>query len=175
MQRRGPTTPTARRHAGGLGSSPVARRYWGNHCDFLLLRVLRCFSSPRWRPANAYGAAVLQTAGLSHSETSGSRAICAYPELIAAYRVLHRLSEPRHPPCALHYFLARHRDAVKASGEARTSGPRRPTRSAKSAPGPEGGLPLLRLSCLCQHVKDLTSRRPPRDTPEWWRITDSNR
>ena len=31
----------------GLGSSPVARRYWGNHRYFLLLRVLRCFSSPR--------------------------------------------------------------------------------------------------------------------------------
>ena len=31
----------------GLGSSPVARRYWGNHFCFLFLRVLRCFSSPR--------------------------------------------------------------------------------------------------------------------------------
>ena len=34
---------------------------------------------------------VLQTAGLSHSEISGSRVICTYPELIAAYHVLHRL------------------------------------------------------------------------------------
>ena len=32
----------------GLGCSPVARHYWGNHCCFLFLRVLRCFSSPRW-------------------------------------------------------------------------------------------------------------------------------
>ncbi len=31
--------------------------------------------------------------------------ICTYPELIAAYHVLHRLCEPRHPPCALSYFL----------------------------------------------------------------------
>ena len=31
----------------GLGSSPFARHYWGNHCCFLFLRVLRCFSSPR--------------------------------------------------------------------------------------------------------------------------------
>ena len=31
----------------GLGSSPFARRYWGNRSYFLLLRVLRCFSSPR--------------------------------------------------------------------------------------------------------------------------------
>ena len=44
----GPTTPAARRHAAGLGSSPVARRYWGNHSYFPFLRVLRCFSSPGW-------------------------------------------------------------------------------------------------------------------------------
>ena len=25
--------------------------------------------------------------------------------LIAAYHVLHRLREPRHPPCTLYYFL----------------------------------------------------------------------
>ena len=31
----------------GLGCSPVARHYWGNHSCFLFLRVLRCFSSPR--------------------------------------------------------------------------------------------------------------------------------
>ena len=43
--------------------------------------------------------------GLSHSEIRGSMAICAYPRLIAAYHVLHRLREPRHPPYALSYFL----------------------------------------------------------------------
>ena len=48
---------------------------------------------------------VLQTAGLSHSEIPGSMVICTYPELIAAYHVLPRLHEPRHPPCALSYFL----------------------------------------------------------------------
>ena len=45
--RRGPTTPYMRRHTCGLGSSPVARHYWGNHCYFLFLQVLRCFSSLR--------------------------------------------------------------------------------------------------------------------------------
>ena len=43
--------------------------------------------------------------GLSHSEIRGSKVICTYPQLIAAYHVLHRLHEPRHPPCALNYFL----------------------------------------------------------------------
>ena len=48
----------------------------------------------------------LQVIGLSHSEIPGSKVICTYPRLIAAYHVLHRLREPRHPPCALYYFLA---------------------------------------------------------------------
>ena len=45
--------PPEGRNLPGLGSSPVARRYWGNHCYFLFLRVLRCFSSPRSPPALA--------------------------------------------------------------------------------------------------------------------------
>ena len=48
----------------------------------------------------------LQDIGLSHSEIRGSKVICTYPQLIAAYHVLHRLREPRHPPCALTYFLS---------------------------------------------------------------------
>jgi len=31
--------------------------------------------------------------------------ICLSPKLIAAYHVLLRLQEPRHPPYALNYFL----------------------------------------------------------------------
>ena len=34
----------------GLGSSPFARHYSGNHFCFLFLRVLRCFSSPGCLP-----------------------------------------------------------------------------------------------------------------------------
>ena len=44
---RGPTTPKLHCYNSGLGSSPVARHYWGNHCYFLFLEVLRCFSSLR--------------------------------------------------------------------------------------------------------------------------------
>ena len=42
--KRWPTTPRSKLL--GLGSFPFARRYSGNRCFFLLLRVLRCFSSP---------------------------------------------------------------------------------------------------------------------------------
>ena len=44
---------------------------------------------------------VVLTAGFPHSEISGSKDICSSPKLIAAYHVFHRLSVPRHPPCAL--------------------------------------------------------------------------
>ena len=71
---------------------------------FLFLRVLRCFSSPRSPPYTAVRIAGLQPAGLSHSEILGSKVICTYPRLIAAYHVLHRLREPRHPPDALTFF-----------------------------------------------------------------------
>ena len=43
----------------------------------------------------------LQHDGLPHSEIAGSKVVCTYPTLIAAYHVLHRLFEPRHPPSAL--------------------------------------------------------------------------
>src|SRR5690606_30232321 len=60
--------------------------------------------------AFAYYTPILQIGRLPHSETRGSIRICRSPRLIAACRVLHRLWEPRHPPCALFYFL--HRTAL---------------------------------------------------------------
>ena len=39
--------------------------------------------------------------GFPHSDIHGSRDICSSPWLFAAYHVFHRLSVPRHPPCAL--------------------------------------------------------------------------
>ena len=70
---------------------------------FLFLRVLRCFSSPR-SPHDICHDDRLMAAGLSHSEIRGSKVICTLPRLIAAYHVLHRLREPRHPPYALICF-----------------------------------------------------------------------
>ena len=78
---------------------------------FLFLQVLRCFSSLR-SPPTLSRIPALQAGGLSHSEIRGSRDICSYPRLIAAYHVLHRLREPRHPPCALSYLSYRLRHYV---------------------------------------------------------------
>ena len=47
----------------------------------------------------------LQPAELPHSDIAGSKVVCTYPTLFAAYHVLHRLPEPRHPPFALSFFF----------------------------------------------------------------------
>jgi hypothetical protein len=43
----------------------------------------------------------MTVAGFPHSGIAGSKPTCGSPTLIAAYHALHRLSVPRHPPCAL--------------------------------------------------------------------------
>ena len=97
--------PHACRNTHGLGSSPFARHYLENHYLFSLPRGTKMFQFPPF--AHRFcGVTGLQPAGLSHSEIFGSRVICTSPKLIAAYRVLHRLQEPRHPPYALSYLLA---------------------------------------------------------------------
>ena len=54
--------------------------------------------------------------GLSHSDICGSNLVCKSPQLFAAYHVLHRLQEPRHPPYALNYFLTPPNAPIVASG-----------------------------------------------------------
>ena len=48
-----------------------------------------------------YRTTEVYSARFPHSEICGSLNICFLPQLIAAYHVFHRLSVPRHPPCAL--------------------------------------------------------------------------
>ena len=71
---------------------------------FSLPAGTKMFQFPALAPRIQYRVTVLQTDGLSHSEIRASRDICSYTRLIAAYHVLHRLCEPRHPPYALTYF-----------------------------------------------------------------------
>ena len=48
----------------------------------------------------------LQHGRFPHSDICGSKVVCTSPQLFAAYHVLHRLLEPRHPPYALICFLS---------------------------------------------------------------------
>ena len=71
---------------------------------FSLPQGTKMFQFPWFASVPCVRIAGLQPAGLSHSEIAGSKIICTYPALIAAYHVLHRLREPRHPPDALTCF-----------------------------------------------------------------------
>ena len=80
----------------------------------------------------------LQHGGLSHSEIPASTAICASTGLIAACHVLHRLREPRHPPCALSIL------PVVSPFRMLTAGARKGTRRKR-----EGGSIYIRLFDFC--------------------------
>ena len=95
----GPATPEGK--PSGLGCCAFARHYLRNRVCFLLLEVLRCFTSlgvapaglslfiPRRRPS--------RDVGFPHSEIPGSKPFGGSPGPIAALCVLHRLMMPRHP------------------------------------------------------------------------------
>ena len=71
---------------------------------FLFLRVLRCFTSPGFASRTyefSAGSHGMTRVELPHSEILGSKQVCSFPRLIAAYRVLHRHTAPSHPPYAL--------------------------------------------------------------------------
>ncbi len=68
-------------------------------CGYLDVSVPRV--SPLYTMDSCTGTRALTSGGFPHSEIHGSTAICAFPWLIAACHVLHRLLVPRHSPYAL--------------------------------------------------------------------------
>ena len=84
----------------GLGCSPFARHYLGNHCCFLFLWVLRCFSSPR--SLFLLKVPELLSGGLPHSEICGSRRMCQSPQLITSFFAPESLGIHRLP--SLYFF-----------------------------------------------------------------------
>ena len=89
----------------GLGSCAFARHYWRNHCYFLFLRVLRCFSSPR-SPHVSHG----DRPSACRVAPFGYPGIKGYLRLPRAFRSLSRPSSPPRAkastvcPCLLSYF-----------------------------------------------------------------------
>ena len=82
---------TPKDKSSGLGSFPFARRYSGNRCFFLFLRVLRCFSSPG--SPHAPMDSVHDDGGLLRRVSPfRDRWLTGYLLLPSAYRSLSRLS-----------------------------------------------------------------------------------
>ena len=101
-------------HTHGLASSAFARHYSRNHTCFLFLRVLRCFTSPRYHHTNYEFIHAATTHNCGQVSPFGHPRINAR---LTTPRGLSRpstsfigLSCPRHPPCALHrqHTILRH-------------------------------------------------------------------
>ncbi len=75
----------------GLGSSGFARRDSRNHCCFLFLRLLRCFSSPGSLPCTMYSCRGGRVFPGRVSPFRNPR-LSGYVHLPTAYRSLSRLS-----------------------------------------------------------------------------------
>ena len=96
--------PPKYRNTTGLGYSEFARHYYRNRGFFLFLQVLRWFTSlSSLMPAYVFSRMFPRFAreGFPIRKSPVITPVCGLPKLIAACHVLHRLSLPRHPPCAL--------------------------------------------------------------------------
>ena len=89
----------------GLASSIFARHYSRNLVWFLFLALLRCFSSGGSLPMTilfTIGWPFKQRPGCPIRKSPDITPAYGSPRLIAVNHVLHRLSVPRHSPCALY-------------------------------------------------------------------------
>ena len=84
------TTPNSEEF--GLASFPFARRYLENRVCFLFLRVLRCFSSPRYLQPPYFIQAEIHAHCRMWVPPFGNLRITGYVLLTAAYRSLSRPS-----------------------------------------------------------------------------------
>ena len=108
----GPTTPLAPKRQ-GFGLFPGRSPLLGESFLFSFPAGTKMFQFPAFASLTHARDTALIRGGLSHSEITGSRDICASPVLFAAYHVLHRLQEPRHPPCALFFLTKYHHHPIK--------------------------------------------------------------
>ena len=104
--------PPRRRNAWGLGSSPFARHYWGNHCLFSLPAGTKMFQFPAFASFNSKDSR--PSAGWV--VPFGNPRINGHLHLPAAYRSLSRPSSPpRAKASALRPFLLSSRLLLQAS------------------------------------------------------------
>ena len=91
VPRRGPTTPQVHRYTGGLGSSPFARHYWGNHYLFSLPGGTKMFQFPPFASPSCDGD---NRPSACWVVPFGNPWINGYLHLPTAYRSLSRPSSP---------------------------------------------------------------------------------
>ena len=73
--------PRLHRNAGGLGSSPFARHYWGNHCLFSLPTGTKMFQFPAFASAKLSRYQVFNLMGCPIRKSWGQRSFAPNPSL----------------------------------------------------------------------------------------------
>ena len=142
-------------------------------------------SSPAYGFSRGYPGITL--GGFPHSEISGSTPVCGSPKLIAAYRVLHRLLAPRHPPYALSSLTTLGCSTVDQASGRRGRSPAIAIPERRPAPKTlrhYGKLPFVGYSVVKERrpLRRGGGRRNARGADlgfrrfdAWWRIPGSNR
>ena len=182
----------------GLGSAPFARHYWGYHCCFLFLRLLRCFSSPGSPPRLPRGWRDIIPPGCPIRTPRGQRPLAPHPgfsQLAAsfiAFRSLGIHHAPFRSSCASHDSIA-HNHQGRGGGRPPSAPPRQTCRGrrnyagaffgggahtdclyaryfARRSPSPHGQKGPVSLCCSIMSMSGSGSC----DTGGW-RMTDSNR
>ena len=154
--------PPSGRNRAGLGCSPFARHYWGNHVLFSLPPGTKMFQFPGFasRITRDGSPSDCRVAPFGHPGIKG----CLH--LPPAFRSLPRPSSPsRAQASAVRPFLL--------SPPGTLAHPRRmPRQPSMTLSGQDGSVPDLFVSFfpLFQHVNERAGQSVP-----LWRITDSNR
>ena len=98
-----PTTPVL--HARLVWAIPFSlATTWGITIVFFSSRYLDVSVHGVGSPTLLWGQYIFNVLGCPIRKSSDITLVCSSPKLIAAYHVLHRLSEPRHPPYTLNCF-----------------------------------------------------------------------
>ena len=156
-------------HAHGLASSAFAHHYSGNHCCFLFLRVLRCFTSPRYLQPPY----VFRRGQQPHDACSGfpirkspdQSLVADSPGLIAGSHVLHRLLVPRHPPCALKNLANLQNKMLASTVQFSRYGRSRHPHTSASAAGRTGSEGMPQRPFPQDPTACSTSQSPPPPVP----------
>ena len=96
--------PRRDRNPGGLGSSPVARHYWGNHVLFSLPQGTKMFQFPWFASSHKGGWQSVRLPGCPIRVPRDQRPLASPPGFSQLAAPFVAFPSRRHPPCALSCF-----------------------------------------------------------------------
>ena len=98
-------------HVAALQPHPAREMVWPNPrslattCGITFVFFSSSYLDVSVRRVGNYCSQIFNLWGFPIRTRADQAVVCTYPRIFAAYRVLRRPQEPRHPPCALIHFL----------------------------------------------------------------------